>query len=216
MNEPQPTVYVVDDDASVRKAMERLLRSAGLNVETFSSAQQYLDGFAPTAPGCLLLDLAMPGISGLDLQDTLATRGGSPAIVFLTGRAEVSDGIQAMKRGAAEFLTKPVDERVLIEAVRLALEKDRVERLQRDWITEIEHRLATLTPRELEVLRYVIAGKLNKQIAGFLGTVEKTIKVHRARAMEKMQAQSLAQLVQLAAAVGITGALPKRDASAPT
>lgn len=203
MTSPGSTVFVVDDDLSVRKALERVLRAAGLAVSPHASAQDYLERYDPNAPGCLVLDLAMPGFSGLDLQDALAARGSAPPIIFLTGRAAVPDSVRAMKHGAVEFLTKPVDERALIDAVRNALEKDRTDRLRRAELAEIQQRLATLTPRETEVLKYVVSGKLNKQIAAELGTVEKTIKVHRARVMEKMQVGSLAALVQLAARAGI-------------
>lgn len=195
-----PTVFVVDDEPSMRKALERLLRAAGLTVATFASAQDYLDRYDAQAPGCLVLDLAMPGFSGLELQTALEKMGGAPAIIFLTGQAEVPDGVQAMKHGAVEFFTKPVLDATLIEAVLLALDRDRVDRSERARRSEIRARLATLTPREVEVLDHVVSGKLNKQIADKLGTAEKTIKVHRGRVMEKMQAGSLAQLVTLAAA----------------
>jgi FixJ family two-component response regulator len=199
-----PTIFVVDDDLSVRKAIERVLRSAGLTVSTYASAHDYLERYDPNAPGCLVLDLAMPGLSGLELQDALAARGGAPPIVFLTGNAKVPDSVQALKHGAVEFLTKPVDDRTLIDAVRNAVEKDRIDRSTRAEVAAIRQRLATLTPRESEVLSYVVSGKLNKVIAAELGTVEKTIKVHRARVMEKMQVRSLAELVQLAARIGIS------------
>ena len=206
MSGPAPTIFVVDDDASVRKALARVLRSAGLQVTTCVSAQEYLDRYDPDRTGCLVLDLAMPGLSGLDLQQALAQRGDAPPIVFLTGHADVPDGVQAMKRGAVDFLIKPVDERTVIDAVLNAVEKDRIERSARAERAEIGERLATLTPREAEVLGYIVSGKPNKLIAAELGTVEKTIKVHRARVMEKMQAKSLAELVQLAARAGIAGA----------
>jgi FixJ family two-component response regulator len=198
MTIPTATVYVVDDEPSVRKAIERLLRSAGLVVSTYASAHEYLERYDPNAPGCLVLDLAMPGLSGHDLQDALAARGGAPPIIFLTGHAGVPDSVRAMKRGAVEFLTKPVDDTTLIDAVMNAVEKDRIERSKRAERAEIRKRLASLTARESQVLHYVVAGKLNKQIAGELGTVEKTVKVHRARVMRKMQVRSLAELVQLA------------------
>ncbi len=204
MTAPTPTVFVVDDDPSVRKAIARLLHSAGLSVSTYTSAQEYLEHYDPDASGCLVLDLALPGLSGLDLQTALAARGGAPPIIFLTGRAAISDSVQAMKRGAVEFLTKPVEDCTLIDAVKSAIERDRIDRSMRADLAEIHRRLATLTPREAEVLRYVVSGKLNKVIAAELGTVEKTIKVHRARVMEKMRAGSVAELVQLAARAGVT------------
>jgi len=204
MSDTLPTVFVIDDDASIRKAIARLLRAAGMEVIACASAQAYLDQFDPNLPGCLILDLAMPEISGLQLQDELATRGNAPPIIFLTGRAEIPDSVQAMKHGAAEFLTKPVDEQLLVEAVRSAVDKDRIDRQTRAELADIRGRFATLTARELQVLACVIAGKLNKQTALELGTVEKTIKVHRAHIMEKIRAQSLAELVHLATRAGIT------------
>lgn len=203
-NTQGPTVFVVDDEASVRKAIERLLAASGLSVSTYASAQEYLDLFNPNAPGCLILDLAMPGTTGLELQQALVAMDATPPIIFLSGRAEIPDSVQAMKRGAVEFLTKPVDEARLIDSVRNALEVDRLERMNRAQLAALKKRLGTLTPRELEVLSHVVVGKANKLIAYELGTVEKTIKVHRARAMEKMQARSLAELVRLAVQVGIS------------
>ena len=204
MSGPMPTVFVIDDDASVRKAIARLLRAAGIKVSVCESAQAYLDLFDPDLPGCLILDLAMPDFDGLQLQDALAARGNAPPIIFLTGHAQVPDSVQAMKHGAVEFLTKPVDERTLTEAVRSAIDQDRIDRQTRAELAEIRRRFATLTARELQVLAFVIAGKLNKQTALELGTVEKTIKVHRAHIMEKIRAQSLAELVHLATRAGIT------------
>jgi len=204
MSGPMPTVFVIDDDASVRKAIARLLRAAGIKVSVCESAQAYLDLFDPDLPGCLILDLAMPDFDGLQLQDALAARGNAPPIIFLTGHAQVPDSVQAMKHGAVEFLTKPVDERTLTEAVRSAIDQDRIERQTRAELAEIRRRFATLTARELQVLAFVIAGKLNKQTALELGTVEKTIKVHRAHIMEKVQARSLAELVHLSTRAGIT------------
>jgi FixJ family two-component response regulator len=204
MSNRAPSVFVVDDDLSVRKAVGRLMRSAGLEVSLHASALEYLVGYDPNAPGCVVLDLDMPGSSGLDLQDKLVAAGGAPPIIFLTGRGDVPASVQAMKRGAVEFLCKPVDERTLIDAVQTALEKDRIERIGRSELAELQARLATLTPRERQVLRLVVAGKANKVIAGELGTVEKTVKVHRARAIKKMNARSLAELVQIAVRVGLT------------
>lgn len=201
-----PRVFVIDDEPSVRKALERLLRSGGLAVSTCASAQEYLDQYDPDLPGCLVLDLSMPGLSGLELQQALAAKGPTPPIIFLTGRGDVPSSVQAMKRGAVEFLTKPVDEGVLLEAVRQAIEKDRVDRLQRAELADIRARLATLTPRETEVLACIIAGLLNKQTADRLGTAEKTVKVHRAHIMEKMHVRSLAELVRLTDAAGVTPA----------
>lgn len=203
MSDSEPTVFVVDDEPSVLKGLLRLLTAAGLSVATFDSPQGFLERYDPNAPGCLVLDVAMPGLNGLELQDTLAKRGSVLPIIFLTGRGDIPMSVEAMKRGAVDFLTKPVDDGDLLAAIRHAFEKDRVLRQDRAERAEIERRLATLTPREREVLLHVTAGTLNKQIAAHLGTVEKTIKVHRARVMEKMRVRSLAELVRLAARVGI-------------
>ena len=200
---PTPTVFVVDDDPAVLKSLSRLLRSARLDVATFSSPRQYLEQHDPCAPGCLVLDLAMPGLNGLELQKTLAAKSSALPIIFLTGHGDIPMSVQAMKRGALDFLTKPVNDDDLLRAIHLAIEKDRLLRQTRAEVAEIEQRLATLTPREREVLEHVISGQLNKQTAAELGTVEKTIKVHRARVMEKMKVQSVAELVRLAERVGI-------------
>jgi RNA polymerase sigma factor (sigma-70 family) len=207
MSDAKEIVFVVDDDASVLKGLRRLLAAAGLEVAGFESPQQFLERFDPGAPGCLVLDLAMPGLNGMELQQELAARGSTLPIVFLTGHGDVPTSVQAMKRGAADFLTKPVDEKDLLAAIRNAFEKSRALRMAQAETAEIERRLATLTPREREVLQHIVAGKRNKQVAGELGTVEKTVKVHRARVMEKMQARSLAELVRLAERAGIRGTL---------
>jgi FixJ family two-component response regulator len=207
MSDPKEIVFVVDDDASVLKGLRRLLAAAGLEVAGFESPQQFLERFDPGAPGCLVLDLAMPGLNGMELQQELAARGSTLPIVFLTGHGDVPTSVQAMKRGAADFLTKPVDEKDLFAAIRNAFEKGRALRMAQAENAEIGRRLATLTPREREVLEHIVAGKRNKQVAGELGTVEKTVKVHRARVMEKMQARSLAELVRLAERAGIRGTL---------
>ena len=196
-------VYVVDDDPSVLKATSRLLRATGFEVRAFPSAVAYLEQFDADAAGCLVLDLNMPAVNGLQLQQALAQRGGAPAIIFLSGQADVPKSVEAMKGGAVEFLTKPVDASALVGAVRAALETDRRQRDVRAGRMAVAKRLATLTPREEQVLRGVVAGKLNKQIAGELGTAEKTVKVHRGRVMEKMQVDSVAALVQAAARVDI-------------
>jgi len=196
-------VYVIDDDESVLKATTRVLRAAGFEVRPFASALAYLAQFDPEAPGCLVLDLNMPGLSGLQLQQELIDRGGKPSIVFLSGRADIPMSVTAMKGGAVEFLEKPVDAPALMKAVHAAFEADHRERELRANRAVVARRLATLTPREEQVLRGVVAGKLNKQIAGELGTAEKTIKVHRGRVMEKMQVDSVAALVHAAARVDI-------------
>lgn len=204
MNPETPTVFVVDDESSVRKAICRLLASAGFASASHASADEFLAGHDPARPGCLILDLSMPGVNGLELQQALRARGSLLPVIFLTGRAEIADSVKAMKGGAVEFLTKPVEDEQLLAAVREALATDAGARAEQAATDAIRQRLATLTPRELQVMRCVIAGKLNKQTAAELGTVEKTIKVHRARVIEKMQAASLAELVLLAARVGLT------------
>ena len=205
MSEAKEIVFLVDDDASVLKGLRRLLSAAGFEVAAFESPQDFLSRFDASALGCLVLDLAMPGLNGMELQQELATRGNVLPIVFLTGHGDVPTSVQAMKRGAADFLTKPVDEKDLLAAIRNAFDRGRAVRKDRSETAEIERRLATLTPREREVLAHIVAGKRNKQVAAELGTVEKTVKVHRARAMEKMQARSLAELVRLAGRAGIRG-----------
>ena len=192
-----PTVFVVDDYAPVRKSIARLLHASGFAVTVFASAEEFLAQYDPQIVGCLVLDLAMPTLNGLELQHTLAKAGSLLPIIFLTGTADIPKSVQAMKHGASDFLTKPVNDEDLLAAVRVAIQKDRDRRCEQTELSEIRARLATLTPREREVLDYVVAGKLNKQIAGDLGTVEQTVKVHRARAMQKMRVQSVAELVRL-------------------
>jgi FixJ family two-component response regulator len=203
LNSGVPTIFVVDDDPAVLKSLGRLLRSAGLHVETCNSPQDFLARHNPALPGCLVLDVAMPGLNGLEVQQALAAIGDERPIVFLTGHGDIPTSVEAMKRGAVDFLTTPVNAVDLLRAIHSAIVKDSVRRLERDEVEEFKQRLATLTPREREVLPYVISGRLNKQIAGELGTAEKTIKVHRARVMEKMKVQSVAELVRLAERLGI-------------
>jgi RNA polymerase sigma factor (sigma-70 family) len=207
----EPTVFVVDDDPAVLKALSRLLRSAGLRVETFAACEAFLARDDPQAPGCLLLDVALPGLDGLALQRRLAEARQPRPIVFLTGHGDIPMGIQAMKDGATDFLTKPAQDEALLGAVRTALERDREARQARAVLADIERGLAALTPREREVLRHVVAGKPNKQVAAELETTEKTIKVHRARVMSKMQASSLPDLVRMAAQAGIAPAFPAEE-----
>jgi FixJ family two-component response regulator len=200
---PSPTVFVVDDYAPVRKAVSRLLRAAGFAVAAFASAEEFLAQFDPHIPGCLVLDLSMPAVNGLELQRILARKGSVLPIIFLTSHGDIPKSVQAMKRGASDFLTKPVNDEDLLAAIRAAIEKDRALRREQTELSEIRARLATLTPREREVLEHVVTGKLNKQIAGDLGTVEQTVKVHRARVMEKLKVQSVAELVRLTERCGI-------------
>jgi FixJ family two-component response regulator len=196
-------VYLVDDEPAVRKALGRLLRSAGVEVATFGSAEEFLGALEEEAAGCALLDVAMPGLDGLALQETLARRGIDLPVLFLTGHGDVPMSVRAMKAGASDFLTKPVDGKVLVAAVRRALERGRSLARARREDAEIHRRLASLTPREREVLQGVVSGRLNKQIAADLGISEKTVKVHRGRVMEKMNAPSLAELVRLADRAGL-------------
>ena len=205
MTDPSPTVFVVDDYAPVRRSISRLLRAAGFAVAAFASAEEFLAQYDPQTLGCLVLDLTMPTLNGLELQRILAKAGSILPIIFLTGTADIPKSVQAMKQGASDFLTKPVNDEDLLAAVRVAIEKNRARRRDEEELSEIRARLATLTPREREVLEYVVAGKLNKQIAGELGTVEQTVKVHRAHVMQKMRVQSVAELVRLAERCGIGG-----------
>jgi FixJ family two-component response regulator len=199
------TVFIVDDDASVRRALTRLIKSAGYEVQAFASARDFLEhGTAGCdGPACLVLDVRMPGLSGLDLQQELEAANALLPIIFITGHGDIPMSVKAMKHGAVDFLPKPVKDKVLLSAIEQALDRAVRERSAHDELDDIRGRLETLTPRELEVLRLVITGMLNKQIAHRLGTVEKTIKVHRARVMEKMQVQSVAELVRLAERAGI-------------
>jgi FixJ family two-component response regulator len=203
MSPAKPAVYVVDDDPSVRIAMERLLKSVGLTVKTFASAQGFLEQATPEWSGCLIVDLRMPGMGGLDLQDHLSARQVSLPVIFLTGYGTVPASVQAMKAGAVDFLEKPVNDQTLLDAVHKALERDRAARRNQAEMQSLRQRLAALTPREYEVLTFIISGRLNKQSAAALGTTEKTIKVHRARIMKKLECASLAELVRLAGKAGI-------------
>ena len=193
----QVCISVVDDDVLVLKSVGRLLQSAGYLVRMFSSGREFLSYQAEGAPGCVVIDLSMPGLDGLELQRAMAMKAGAQPVVFITGQGSVASSVEAMKAGAVDFLTKPFDEKQLLGAVRAAVEKDRSMRGAHAERAATDTRLATLTPREREVLELVVAGKLNKQIAAALGTAEKTVKVHRASMMRKMQADSLADLVRV-------------------
>jgi RNA polymerase sigma factor (sigma-70 family) len=192
-----PVVFVVDDDPSVRLSLRFLISTVGLQVESFDSADAFLHRKPPDAPSCLVLDVRLPGLSGLDLQRELAARNMRIPIVFVTGHGDIPMSVRAMKAGAVEFLTKPFHDQDLLDAIRIALERDRARRQQEKEVTALQQRFASLTPREREVIAMVASGMLNKQIAGQLGTVEDTVKVQRSRAMGKMQAQSLADLVRM-------------------
>jgi FixJ family two-component response regulator len=198
-----PTVFVIDDDASVRKSLSRLLRSAGYTTETFSSGEEFLGRDHFNGTGCLLLDVQMPGLSGMDLQKELNKADYHMPIVFITGHGDIPMSVEAMKKGAVDFLTKPFNDEELLQAIEKAIQKDRQTRAEYDEALEIRRRIDLLTPRENEVLRYVIAGMLNKQIAYELKIAEKTVKIHRARVMEKLRANSVAELVRLAEKIGI-------------
>nr|WP_281720698.1 response regulator [Nitrosomonas nitrosa] len=201
----QPTIFIVDDDPSVRKSLSRLIQSHGRQALEFPSAEAFLQQHPPERPGCLILDLSMPGLDGLALQKELEAANILLPIIFITGHGTIPSSVQAMKAGAVDFLTKPVGQDVLMRAIEAALEKDHLARQNRAEIASIEARLAALTPREREVMTYVVSGKVNKQIAAALGTVEKTIKVHRSRLMQKLGVTSVAQLVKMAGRVGIVG-----------
>jgi FixJ family two-component response regulator len=201
---PRPTVFVVDDDISFRQAIERLVCAGGYAVHTFASAMEFLQFTRGDEPGCVLLDLHMPGLSGLDLQSALAQVENPLPIVFLTGAANIPTTVQAMRAGAEDFLTKPVRQEVLFAAIERALARNAQDRQQRDRHRELSARFAALTPREREVLGQVLRGQLNKQIAFELGVSERTIKMHRANLMAKLQVQSVAELSHLAHELGIS------------
>ena len=203
MIRPPRLVYVIDDDLSMRKAVGRLLESEDYSVEMFTGAREFLARAPHTGPSCVILDLNMPGLSGLELQEALAGRGRAEQVIFITGGASVPTCVQAMKAGAIDYLSKPFRDEDLLGAVKQALVRASEQRVKSSQRKEVRARLATLTPREFDVLKLVIGGMLNKQIAGRLGTTEGTIKVHRGRVMEKMGVKSVAELVILAQRAGI-------------
>jgi FixJ family two-component response regulator len=204
MKSPEPVVFVVDDDSSMREALSSLIRSVGLRVEPYSSAQAFLCSPRPDTPACLVLDVRLPEFSGLELQRALATAGDGIPIIFITGHGDIPMSVRAMKGGAVEFLTKPFADSDLLDAVRQSLERDRAAREQRAQVYRIKRRYDSLTSRERQVLREVLTGKLNKQIAATLGVSEITVKVHRRRVMEKMGARSVAELVRTAERITYT------------
>jgi len=192
-----PVVFVVDDDPSVRSSLKFLMSSVGLQVESFDSADALLQRKLPDTPSCLVLDVRLRGLSGLDFQRELAARNCHLPIIFMTGHGDIPMSVRAMKAGAVEFLTKPFRDQDLLDAVRIALEKDRERRERKKELSDLKERFNSLTPREQKVISMVVSGMLNKQIADQLGTAENTVKVHRSRAMEKMQAQSVPELVKM-------------------
>ena len=201
--EIQPSIVVIDDDASVRRALDNLFKSVGFAVELFASPQEFLQSERPDRPGCIVLDVRFPGRSGLDMQRDLTQANAQLPIIFITGYGDIPMSVRAMKAGAVEFLTKPFRDQDLLDAVGAALEKDRMRRAGDLRLAELQSRFDTLTARERQVMSLVVAGRLNKQIAGELGVSEMTVKMHRRQVMRKMQAGGVAQLVRLADQIGI-------------
>ena len=205
MNEERAVVFVVDDDPSMRRSVETLLRSVGLDVHVFPSAQEFMRAERPDTPGCLVLDVRLPGMSGLAFQQELVKAGVALPVIFLTGHGDVAMTVRAMKAGAAEFLTKPFDDQVLLDAIHAAIERDRARRRDTAGRAEVQGRYRTLTEREREVMQLVVAGRVNKQIAAELGLSLVTVKVHRGQVMHKMLARSVAELVRMADRLGLPG-----------
>ncbi len=203
MTEKNTVVFIIDDDPSVRKSLWRLLRSIGQTVETFSSAEEFLARDRFNGIGCILLDVQMPGLSGMDLQAALSKAETSMPIVFITGHGDIPMSVEAMRKGAVHFLTKPFDDNELLRAIGEAIEKDRKAKAEQTELQDLREHIRLLTPREYEILRYVITGMLNKQIAFTLSIAEKTVKIHRGRVMKKLHVDSVAELVRLAEKAGI-------------
>ena len=205
MTEEQPVVFVIDDDASVREALEDLLRSVGIEVRSFRSAQDFMRSERQDAPGCLVLDVRLPGLSGLEFQRELVKSGSHLPIIFLTAHADIPMTVAAMKSGAVEFLTKPFREQELLDAIQLAIERDRTRRRDTTALAEVQKRFEALTSREREVMGHVVVGRVNKQIAADLDVSEMTVKIHRSHVMQKMQARSLVDLIHMADRLGLVG-----------
>jgi FixJ family two-component response regulator len=208
LSDPNCIVFVIDDDATIREALRSLLRSVGLQVELFATTREFLARRRPEVPSCLVLDVRLPGTGGLDFQRQLAEAGVHIPIIFITGHGDIPMSVRAMKAGAIEFLTKPFRDQDLLDAIQVALEKDGARRRREGEIAVIRERFESLTPREREILPWVVSGLLNKQIAAQIGTSETTVKVHRSQLMRKMGADSLADLVRIAERIGIPPAGP--------
>ena len=202
-SETQPVVYVVDDNSSVRGALSNLIRSVGLRAEVFASASDFLEGKRPDAPCCLILDVRLPGVSGLDFQAELAKAKNQIPIIFITGHGDIPMSVKAMKAGAIEFLTKPFRDQDLLDAIQVAIDRARTKRESEKAVSELRAKFETLTPREQEVMAWVTGGLLNKQVAAEIGVTEITVKVHRGKVTRKMGAKSLAELVRMADMLGI-------------
>jgi two-component system, LuxR family, response regulator FixJ len=197
MSKPEPTVFIVDDDQAMRKSLHWLIESVGLSVETYPSAHRFLESYRPGRPGCLVLDMRMPGISGLELQEKLAQQQINLPVIIITGHGDVPMAVRAMKAGAVDFIEKPFNDQLLLDRIQHALEQDAEHRSTQAQREEVAARLTMLTPREREVMEMVVAGKPNKVVAAQLGVSAKTVEAHRARVMEKMQAKSLADLIRM-------------------
>jgi FixJ family two-component response regulator len=206
MTTAKPIVFVVDDDVWVRESLETLIRDEGWQPETFSSAQQFLDRPRALTPSCLVLDISLPVLNGLELQKRVAVERTDMPIIFITGHGDIPMSVGAMKAGAVEFLTKPFNDQVLLTAIRQALERSRLALAQEAEMQQLRDRYASLTPREMEVMAWVVSGLLNKQVGGELGISEKTVKAHRGQVMQKMKANSVADLVKMAARIGLAAA----------